>query len=1128
MKTRISLLVILSLVLVSLSVGLSQAQGPAPQGMLGTVFTYQGQLRQGGLPVTGVCDFRFALWDDAFAGAQVGVTVDANAVAVTRGLFNVLLDFGPYAFNGSERWLAIDVRCPSGGGDFTPLTPRQELTPTPYAIYAATAPWSGLIGVPAGLNDGDDDTLAELMCAPGEVAKWNGTAWVCAPDDDSLASLSCASGQVAKWDRTAWVCAVDIDTDTDTLAGLACGAGEVAKWNGTAWACAPDNDTTYTAGPGLILLGTQFSVAFAGTGIADTAARSDHDHDARYVNEGQPNSITSAMIWDGAVTVWDLRDKAVTTPKLDDGAVTAAKIADGATLAEILDDDGAGSGLDADLLDGHHGGYYRDAGNINAGTLGTNYYSAYSDLGAEGYLDNNADSDILTRIQADGRYVAGGTAWLLSGNAGTTPATDFVGTTDNQALEFKVNGSRAFRLEPNATSPNVIGGSPANSVTVGAYGATIGGGGANGNTNRATDTYDTVGGGYNNQAGNNAGTAYDAHGATVGGGDSNTASGVVATVGGGYSQLASGWASTVAGGWDNTVSSDYTTVGGGRQNVANNQYATVGGGYSQSASGSSSTIAGGYDNTASNSYATVGGGSNNTASGGSTTVSGGSDNTANGGGATVGGGWNNTASNFYSTVGGGEANTASGEFATVPGGIFNTAIGNYSFAAGLRAKANHQGAFVWADSTDADFASSANNEFAVRAGGGVRLVAGDGGLRLEPDAISPNVIGGYSGNSVTSGAYGATIGGGGASGATNRVTDEYGTVGGGYSNRAGNNSGTTSDARFATVGGGYTNTASDSLATVGGGFVNTASGYASTIGGGIGNTASGDSATVGGGDANTASIYSTTVGGGQGNTASNTFATVGGGQGNTASSYYTTVGGGDYNTASGYIATVGGGRGNAASGQYATVPGGLSNIAQGDYSLAAGRRAKANHNGAFVWADSTDADFASERADQLRARANGGARFDVNSSSWVNIYNQSAHATTVLIDTSTGAYLTTGGTWTNASDRSLKENLSPVSGQDVLAKLAALPIFTWNYKAEKGAPHIGPVAQDFYAAFGLGGDDKAITTVDADGVALAAIQGLNERSQTLEAENAALRQQVSDLETRMAALEALVAQLAQK
>ena len=87
-----------------------------------------------------------------------------------------------------------------------------------------------------------------------------------------------------------------------------------------------------------------------------------------------------------------------------------------------------------------------------------------------------------------------------------------------------------------------------------------------------------------------------------------------------------------------------------------------------------------------------------------------------------------------------------------------------------------------------------------------------------------------------------------------------------------------------------------------------------------------------------------------------------------------------------------------------------------------------------------------------------------------------------------GAYEDGG---TNASDRSAKENFRSVSGTDLLTQLARVPITTWNYKAQgQGVRHLGPVAQDFYAAFHLGADDKHITTVDEGGVALAAIQAL--------------------------------------
>jgi hypothetical protein len=105
------------------------------------------------------------------------------------------------------------------------------------------------------------------------------------------------------------------------------------------------------------------------------------------------------------------------------------------------------------------------------------------------------------------------------------------------------------------------------------------------------------------------------------------------------------------------------------------------------------------------------------------------------------------------------------------------------------------------------------------------------------------------------------------------------------------------------------------------------------------------------------------------------------------------------------------------------------------------------------------------------------------------------------------------------SDRNLKENFAPVSPRDVLDKIAAMPISRWNFKGDAATPHVGPMAQDFHAAFGLGTDDKHIATVDADGVALAAIQGLNQK---LEAEVKSKDARINELEKRLSAIETLL------
>jgi hypothetical protein len=152
--------------------------------------------------------------------------------------------------------------------------------------------------------------------------------------------------------------------------------------------------------------------------------------------------------------------------------------------------------------------------------------------------------------------------------------------------------------------------------------------------------------------------------------------------------------------------------------------------------------------------------------------------------------------------------------------------------------------------------------------------------------------------------------------------------------------------------------------------------------------------------------------------------------------------------------------------------------------------------GAFVWGDSSIADIASVANDSVTFRARGGYRLFSNGSA------------------TTGAQLAAGGgSWASMSDRKLKENLAPVDPQAVLEQVGELPLSTWNYiSQEDEIRHIGPMAQDFYAAFGVGENDTTITAIDGDGVSLAAIQALYERVLALEAENADLTARLDDLE----------------
>jgi hypothetical protein len=177
--------------------------GSAPAQEAGTAFTYQGRLSGTLGPVTGTCDFEFRLFSVATGGSQLGQS--NQTLAVATGLFATSLDFGA-AFPGPKRWLEAAVRCPAGAGAFTVL-PRQELTPTPYAIRSASSAWAGLTGVPSGFADDlDNDVLASLACGTDQAVRWTGSQWACASVQLLTTTTSCSNTGVSFGDCTAPAC----------------------------------------------------------------------------------------------------------------------------------------------------------------------------------------------------------------------------------------------------------------------------------------------------------------------------------------------------------------------------------------------------------------------------------------------------------------------------------------------------------------------------------------------------------------------------------------------------------------------------------------------------------------------------------------------------------------------------------------------------------------------------------------------------------------------------------------------------------------------------------------------------------------------------------------------------------
>jgi len=744
-----------------------------------------------------------------------------------------------------------------------------------------------------------------------------------------------------------------------------------------------------------------------------------------------------------------------------------------------------------------------------------------------GGYDNIAGDSSGYAYDANIATVAGGasngaraTAAFVGGgysNNVTASYASIAGGHDNS-----VNGQYSF-----------VGGGQANVIQDGSH-STIGGG----YQNFSISQYGVIGGGHLNYI------QPDASGSTVAGGTENEVSGQYGTIGGGYSNrvyfAANG---TVAGGYNNDASGESSTVGGGVNGIALGGFSTVSGGQQNVANGFNGTIAGGANNTVLTGYeyATIAGGYLNVAQGEAAFVAAGRYNHAigsysfaagvaaranhdgsfvwNGSSTTETDSFSTTASNQFlinASGGVGIGTNAPSEMLDVNGNIAADSVNAAYFSgdgSGLT-NVNVTGS-SWSRTGNSgttagtDFLGTTDDEDLVFKTNNIEI------LRLTPNATSPIISAGYDSNAVSAGAYGAVLAGGGEATNVNYIYDAFGTIGGGRGNKVGNDDGIVVNKTNATVGGGDRNRAEASYSTVAGGRANwagntstvvaggqnnAATGEYAAVGGGYGNWSIGSYSTIAGGNANRIEVvvgvgsigggYSNnvlqsygTIAGGYDNTTNGVYATIAGGQTNSTGASHAFIGGGLSNNAAGTYSVVAGGSSNTAGGHYAAIPGGANNTASGDYSMAAGYNATASHIGSFVWSDTTSGAFASTGVNQFLVRASGGIGFYTNSGD------------------SSGVTLAAGaGSWSQVSDRNKKENFAEIEYGDLLDKIAAMPVLTWNYKTQdKGIRHMGPMAQDLYAQFGLGEDSLKINTVDIDGINLAAVKALIERNRELEA-----------------------------
>lgn len=272
------------------------------------------------------------------------------------------------------------------------------------------------------------------------------------------------------------------------------------------------------------------------------------------------------------------------------------------------------------------------------------------------------------------------------------------------------------------------------------------------------------------------------------------------------------------------------------------------------------------------------------------------------------------------------------------------------------------------------------------------------------------------------------------------------------------------------------------------------------------------------------------ISGGIGNRITGLQNTVAGGTLNRTSGLNTTISGGLANLAGGLYSAVLGGRANEATGNYATALGGGFNIASAVASIAGGRSARANQPACTVLNNWSSGEEASCNGWPYSFHLYGenGVSIDYNArldggfgNRWVHIGKQVGGQT---IATWTGAYLSDTGQWQGSSDVARKQDFAEVDKLALLDQVLSLPVTSWRYRADPEGPrHVGPTAQDFNAAFGLGEGITTIGSIDANGVALAAIQGLNAK---LETERAAKDAEIAALRAELVELRALRAELA--
>lgn len=558
-----------------------------------TAFTYQGQLQNNGSPASGTYNLTFSLFNVNTGGSAVAGPVTTNGVIVTNGLFAVTMDFGAGVFNGTGYWLQIGVET-NGAGTFTPLAPRQMITPTPYAIFAAGANAAGISGtVPA----------ASVSGTYGNTVNFNNGA-------DSFDGTF--SGQ--------FFGSSFIGGDfVGNFIGNGSGLTDV-------WQTGGNSGTT----AGANFLGTTDNQPLELHVDAVRALRLEPDT----TGSGAPNVIGGSP-----------------ANFMDAGGVIGGFIGGGGAL----NFNGAGytnrvSAYFGSIVGGY-ANWIQSYGN-NA-FIGGGYFNTVQGASGWSVIGGGQNNTIETNnylsvigggqnniIGAPWSVIAGGyyntnagvVSFIGAGDYNNIPAGSFYsvigGGFKNTAAGIGVfvggGGYDGSAIAGNQSYANasVIGGGLGNSIQISAPYSTLGGGEYN--TIEALSTNATIAGGNANVIQLNANDAFIGGGqfnniesysanATIAGGTGNViqTNNYASTIGGGLgNQIQSSTAagavagSTIAGGFDNLIQTNAFngTIAGGLFNLIENQEAVIGGGGYNTNNAYFGTIPGGYENVAAGSY----------------------------------------------------------------------------------------------------------------------------------------------------------------------------------------------------------------------------------------------------------------------------------------------------------------------------------------------------------------------------------------------------------------------------------------------------------------------------------------------------------------------------------------------